>query len=214
MSNFEVPVFVVASTARYDGENNNISDYLYSASLPMDTFHTSLQQGYAIKFGKEPMNAYSPLSYVDLIGVIPCIEEAVEIQDNKNLAKAYTISLADKQVYDTTKSYERVQIQLVKNNGELVPPNYMYTIGSNRILPPGEMQTIDLAITSKKLVNGVEKPVTAQVRLVYGCFYGTKKADGTYEISNKDKVKITDRATIKDNSFFDYLNKGRQPQNY
>lgn len=214
MPNFEVPVFVMASSARYQGENSNVGDYVYSASFPMDTLHKSLQQGYAIKFGKEPMNPYSPLSYVDLIGVIPCIEEAGGIKDNKHLAKTYTISLADKKVYDTTKSYERVQMQLVKNNGEVIPPNHVYTVASTNPIPIGEMQTIDLAITSKTIINGVEKPVTTQVRLAYGCFYGSKKLDGTYEISNKDKLKISETAIIKDNSFFDKLERGSQPQKY
>ena len=194
MSKFDVPLFVIASSAREEGKNINIGDYEYFAAMPMDTFHDSLQQGKRTQFGKDPISSFSDLSYVDQLGLIPCIESAKDIKDNTNVAEAYTICFRDKE------SGEPVPIQIPGYE-----PKLSYTIRSNPPVKPGQTQTIDIAVTRRIIENGVSKNVTTQVRLVYGCFKGARTPKGTYFLDDQDQKTILDEARIKDNSLFNKL---------
>ena len=194
MSKFEVPLFVIACSSRDKGSNINIGDYEYFAAMPMDTFHSSLQQGLGARFGKEPVNNFSPLSYVDQLGLIPCIDSARSIKDNNSLAEAYNFCFRDR----ATNNPVTIQIPGYE-------PSLSYTITRSKFLKPSEPQTIDIAVTRTTLVDGVLKPVTTQVRVSFACINGARTPKGTYFLDEKDQNAILNAARIKDNSFFNKL---------
>ena len=208
MSEYNVPYFVIACSARVKGNNYNIGDIVTCDMLPLDVFHQFLTDGRydSVRLCSHDISSFKSnmgISFIELLGAMPSIKKYPALKAKQGeLAEAYLFCLNE----------------IIKDNGEIIYggplqtkrpfscPKYERLIATDFSNNP---QCLDLLIKRPKIIDGKKQDVDIQVRLAYGKYMGKMHSTEQGKTYAKDEVlrpsdidTLKDIARIKDNSFF------------